>query len=263
MNAEEIKMKRNEEKKYYAWLEYMIQKRFSTMPLKTEEEKEIEIMMIVHQIQKKYPTLAERLIAGTIDTTHIKSQDKQDILKFLAATEKGTAVIWKDSADTEYLFINAGDGAEKNKKRIVILSDKNITNDNLKSILCTKLLMKDVEHIYHRIYEKENKKHHAKMMKSLFSPQNTLINSASSFERNFKKMVQKQGYGCSALNTASIMIRTMSASEKKKLNQAFAAMGVKNAEELQTVLETWKGQALNQRYARPKISMHNEMGIGM
>lgn len=263
MIDEETKMKKNEEKKYYAWLEHMIQKRFLSMPLKTEEEKEIEIMMIVHQIQKRYPTLAERLTAGTVDTTHIKSQDKRDILQFLATTEKGTAVIWKDESDNEYLFINAGDGKDENKKRIVILSDKNMTHDNVKSLLYTKLLTKDVEYIYNRIYEKENRKQRTKMMNNLFSGKNTLINSASAFERNFKKMIQKQGYGCSALNTAAIMIRTMSASEKKKLNQAFAAMGVKNAEELQNVLENWKGQALNQRYERSKMSMRNEMGMGM
>lgn len=259
--AEEIKMKKNEEKRYYAWLEDMVRGKIGST-LKTKEERDVEIMMIAQQISQKYPKLMDRLIAGTIDTTSLSAQGEQDIVRFLGKSEKGTTVIWKDRNGTEYLFINAGEGSSINKKRVLILSDAQLHKDDFKSLLFTKLLTKDIEHIYNKAYEKNRRKQSRRIIPELFSSRNSFINSAGSFEKNFKKMIQKQGYGASGMNTASVMIRTMSAGEKKKLNQAFAAMGIKNADDLQTVLEKWKTEAIQSSF-KYKLSHNQKQEVEM
>lgn len=259
--TEETKMKKDEEKKYYAWLENLVRGKIGST-LKTKEERDVEIMMIAQQILKKYPNLMDRLIAGTIDTTSLSAQGEQDIVRFLGKSEKGTTVIWKDRNGTEYLFINAGEGSSINKKRVLILSDAQLHKDDFKSLLFTKLLTKDIEHIYNKAYEKNRRKQSKRVIPDLFSSKNSFINSAGSFEKNFKKMIQKQGYGASGMGTASVMIRTMSAGEKKKLNQAFAAMGIKNADDLQTILEKWRMEAM-QPSLKSKLSHNRKYEIEM
>lgn len=46
--------------------------------------------------------------------------------------------------------------------------------------------------------------------------------------------------------TVGLMVKTMSGSEKKKLTESFTAMGIKGKNALETALNAWRNEALNE-----------------
>lgn len=262
-------MKKIEELSYYSWLEDVIRKnqRNSFPENLSPEERDIQTVLLVQQIEKKYPELYEKLLAGTVDATQNSNITQNDVLGFLGKTEKGTCVTWKDMNGNEYLFVNAGQGSGLNKRRILVMGNDNAQKDlkTIKKLVVAELLRKDVEHIYSKIQQKENKRKKSRSyLSEFFSEKNAIVHTAGSFEKNFKKMIKRQGFGSSSLSTAGFLVKTMNASERKKLQSSFASMGVKSGEDLENVLNRWRNEALHER---PKIRKNtartNSMEMGM
>ncbi len=264
-------MKKLEELSYYVWLEDVIRERNGTdfSEKLSEEEKDANIMLLVQYIEKKYPKMYEKLLGGIIDASNNSVMNRNDILGFLGKTEKGTCVTWKDMNGNEFLFINAGQGKGLDKRRIIIMSgdESKKGEDFIKKAVISEILRKDIQHVYEKILSKEQKKKQNKTyLSEMFSKRNSITHTASSFEKNFKKMIKKQGFGASSLNTCEVMVRTMSGSEKKKLFNTFTALGVKTGDDLEMLLNRWKTEALHEKPAVKKLitrSLSNEMGIGL
>ena len=68
--------------------------------------------------------------------------------------------------------------------------------------------------------------------------------------------------------TVGLMVKTMSSTEKKKLTESFTAMGIKGKNALETTLNAWRNEAINEmqnKSKKPKIrhSMSQEHEMGM
>lgn len=261
-----------EEFSYYKWLEDLIRDRKKSELYLTDinqDEKDIEIMLLAEQIIRKNPKVLDDIIAGTVDATQNKNISQKDVLEFLGKTEKGTIVTWKDKDGNEYLFVNAGRGSF-NKKRILILGEDFKVDDlsTLKKALARQVLLKDIKKIYEDIARKQQtEKRNKTYLKDMFSEKNKIENTASNFKKNFKKIV-KEYNGISSMATVGLMVKTMSCSEKKKLTESFTAMGIKGKNALETTLNAWRNEALNEmqnKSKKPKIrhSMSQEHEIGM
>ena len=101
----------------------------------------------------------------------------------------------------------------------------------------------------------------------MFSEKNKIENTASNFKKNFKKIV-KEYNGISSMATVGLMVKTMSGTEKKKLTESFTAMGIKGKNALETTLNAWRNEAINEmqnKSKKPKIrhSMSQEHEMGM
>lgn len=265
-------MKAIEEFSYYKWLEDLIRDRKKSELYLTDinqDEKDIEIMLLAEQIIKKNPKILDDIIAGTVDATQNKNISQKDVLDFLGKTEKGTIVTWKDKDGNEYLFVNAGRGSF-NKKRILILGEDFKADDlnTLKKVLARQVLLKDIKKVYEDIAKKQQTEKRNKLfLKDMFSEKNKIDNTASNFKKNFKKIV-KEYNGISSMATVGLMVKTMSGSEKKKLTESFAAMGIKGKNALETTLNAWRNEALNEirnKSKKPKIrhSISQEQEMGM
>ena len=265
-------MKSLEEFSYYKWLEDVIRERKKSELYLTDinqDEKDIEIMLLAEQIIKKNPRVLDDIIAGTVDATQNKNITQKDVLNFLGKTEKGTIVTWKDKSGNEYLFVNAGRGS-LNKKRILILGEDFKSDDlkNLKKTLARQVLLKDIKKVYEEIARKQQtEKKNKDYLKEMFSDKNKIENTASNFKKNFKKIV-KEYNGISSMATVGLMVKTMSGSEKKKLTESFTSMGIKGKNALETTLNAWRNEAINEmnlKSKKPKIrrSISQEQEIGM
>lgn len=265
-------MKSIEEFSYYKWLEDLIRDRKKSELYLTDinkDEKDIEIMLLAEQIIRKNPKVLDDIIAGTVDATQNKNISQKDVLDFLGKTEKGTIVTWKDKDGNEYLFVNAGRGSY-NKKRILILGEDFKVDDlnTLKKALARQVLLKDIKKVYEDIARKQQtEKRNKTYLKDMFSEKNRIENTASNFKKNFKNIV-KEYNGISSMATIGLMVKTMSGSEKKKLTESFTAMGIKGKNALETTLNAWRNEALNEmqnKSKKPKIrhsiSQEHEMGI--
>jgi len=265
-------MKAIEEFSYYKWLEDLIRDRKKSELYLTDinqDEKDIEIMLLAEQIIKRNPKVLDDIIAGTVDATQNRNISQKDVLDFLGKTEKGTVVTWKDKDGNEYLFVNAGRGSF-NKKRILILGDDFKVDDlnTLKKALARQVLLKDIKKVYEDIARKQQtEKRNKTYLKDMFSEKNKIENTASNFKKNFKKIV-KEYNGISSMATVGLMVKTMSGSEKKKLTESFTAMGIKGKNALETTLNAWRNEAINEmqnKSKKPKIrhSMSQEHEMGM
>ncbi len=265
-------MKMIEELSYYKWLEDLIRDRKKSELYLTDinqDEKDIEIMLLAEQIIKRNPKVLDDIIAGTVDATQNRNISQKDVLDFLGKTEKGTIVTWKDKDGNEYLFVNAGRGSF-NKKRILILGEDFKVDDltTLKKTLARQVLLKDIRKVYEDIARKQQtEKRNKTYLKDMFSEKNKIENTASNFKKNFKKIV-KEYNGISSMATVGLMVKTMSDSEKKKLTESFTAMGIKGKNALETTLNAWRNEAINEmqnKSKKPKIrhsmSQEHEMGI--
>lgn len=265
-------MKAIEEFSYYKWLEDLIRDRKKSELYLTDinqDEKDIEIMLLAEQIIKRNPKVLDDIIAGTVDATQNRNISQKDVLDFLGKTEKGTIVTWKDKDGNEYLFVNAGRGSF-NKKRILILGEDFKVDDlnTLKKALARQVLLKDIKKVYEDIARKQQtEKRNKTYLKDMFSEKNKIENTASNFKKNFKKIV-KEYNGISSMATVGLMVKTMSGSEKKKLTESFTAMGIKGKNALETTLNAWRNEAINEmqnKSKKPKIrhfmSQEHEMGI--
>ena len=265
-------MKAIEEFSYYKWLEDLIRDRKKSELYLTDinqDEKDIEIMLLAEQIIKRNPKVLDDIIAGTVDATQNRNISQKDVLDFLGKTEKGTIVTWKDKDGNEYLFVNAGRGSF-NKKRILILGEDFKVDDlnTLKKALARQVLLKDIKKVYENIARKQQtEKRNKTYLKNMFSEKNKIENTASNFKKNFKKIV-KEYNGISSMATVGLMVKTMSGSEKKKLTESFTAMGIKGKNALETTLNAWRNEAINEmqnKSKKPKIrhSMSQEHEMGM
>ena len=265
-------MKMIEELSYYKWLEDLIRDRKKSELYLTDinqDEKDIEIMLLAEQIIKRNPKVLDDIIAGTVDATQNRNISQKDVLDFLGKTEKGTIVTWKDKDGNEYLFVNAGRGSF-NKKRILILGEDFKVDDlnTLKKALARQVLLKDIKKVYEDIARKQQtEKRNKTYLKDMFSEKNKIENTASNFKKNFKKIV-KEYNGISSMATVGLMVKTMSGSEKKKLTESFTAMGIKGKNALETTLNAWRNEAINEmqnKSKKPKIrhfmSQEHEMGM--
>lgn len=265
-------MKAIKEFSYYKWLEILIRNRKKSELYLTDinkDEKDIEIMLLAEQIIKKNPKVLDDIIAGTVDATQNRNISQKDVLDFLSKTEKGTIVTWKDKDGNEYLFVNAGKGSF-NKKRILILGEDFKVDDlnTLKKALARQVLLKDIKKVYENIARKQQtEKRNKTYLKDMFSEKNKIENTASNFKKNFKKIV-KEYNGISSMATVGLMVKTMSGTEKKKLTESFTAMGIKGKNALETTLNAWRIEAINEmqnKSKKPKIrhSMSQEHEMGM
>ena len=129
-------------------------------------------------------------------------------------------------------------------------------------------MLKDIKKVYEEIARKQQtEKRNRTYLKDMFSEKNKIENTASSFKKNFKKIV-KEYNGISSMATVGLMVKTMSGSEKKKLAQSFTSIGIKGKTALETTLNAWRNEAINemhQKSKKPKIrhSMSLEQEIGM
>ena len=140
--------------------------------------------------------------------------------------------------------------------------------NTLKKALARQVLLKDIKKVYEDIARKQQtEKRNKTYLKDMFSEKNKIENTASNFKKNFKKIV-KEYNGISSMATVGLMVKTMSGSEKKKLTESFTAMGIKGKNALETTLNAWRNEAINEmqnKSKKPKIrhfmSQEHEMGM--
>lgn len=251
-------MKSRDEKEYYKYLEKVIREQKSKTPFfhKQSEDYEMDVLMLMNHIAKKNPSLAEKIIGNLVDTTGMENASKQDILKFMGRTEKGTIVRWKNEEGEELYLVNNGDNLFKKSKRILVLGNHLNKGDMelLKKSMYGNVLKKDIQQVYEKIAREEQRKILLKRKNAsvldFFSERKERIqeHTASDFERNFKSLIREQGSGSSPFQTASTMLSFMEVSEKKKLSESLTTRGVRDSYDLERLLDKWKNEALNPEY---------------
>lgn len=252
-------MNKLSEKEYYEYLEKVIREQKAKTPFfkDTSQSYEIDIQMILQHIMKKNPDLAQNLFSNFVDTTQMENASKQDILRFVGRTEKGTVVKWKNEDGEEIYLINNGKNFFSNNKRVLVLgSHLNKADLNeLKKTMYGAVLKKDLEHVYKKIQREQVRKQKKgeSIYEYLTRKQNeNYEHTASDFEKNFKQLVKEQGSSCIPFATASTMITFMEPAEKKKLSQSLTNMGVRTHSDLETLLSKWKSEALHPEYVQER-----------
>lgn len=251
-------MKSKDEKAYYAYLEKIIREQKARSPFfgKGTESREMDIFMLMNHIQKKNPFLMNRIIENIIDTTGMKNSSREDILAFMAKTDKGTICRWKNDEGEEVYLINNGRSLLSRNKRILVLGSHLNKNDLelFKKTVYGTILKKDIEHIYRKI-RLENLRQQSRMRrkKSLFEffterKEKVLEHTSSNFEKNFKDLVREQGGASSPFATAQAMLKYMSGTEKSKLAASLKGMGIKDPVSFERLLSKWKSEALHPEY---------------
>ena len=239
------------EKKYYEYLEKVIREQKAKSPFfkSSSQSYELDIHIIMQHIMKNNPDLAEKIFSNYVDTTQMQNASKQDILKFVGKTEKGTIVKWKNEKGEDIYLVNNGKDFFSNSKRVLILGNHLNKSDlnELKKSLYGSVLKKDLQHVYKKIQRDEERKQ--KKGNSLYDyfmkkQEEKLEHTSSNFEKNFKQLVKEQGASCIPFATASTMVSFMNNIEKEKLNQSFYNMGVRNNSDLEALLSKWKAEAL-------------------
>ena len=255
-------MKSKEEKEYYAFLEKIIreQKASSSFWRRGSNSYEMDILMLMNHIAKKNPGLADRIVNNFVDTTGMENCSKQDILSFMARTEKGTICKWKDENGTEIFLVNNGERFFQHSKQILVFGNRMNKGDLelLKKSMYGHVLKKDIQKVYEKIAREEQKKQQLRMNGKQVSFINKIAekkekiqeHSASEFEINFKLLVKEQGPLCIPRATADTMLAFMSGSERKKLAGGLSSIGVTNSLAWEHLLDKWKDEALN-----PKIEL--------
>lgn len=253
-------MNRKAEKEYFAYLEKIIreQKAASSFWKSGTNSYEMDILLLMNHISKKNPNLADKIISNFVDTTGMKDCSKQDILTFMARTEKGTICKWKNESGEEVYLINNGERPFKKSKQILVFGNHLNKGDLelLKKSMYGTVLKKDIQKVYEKIAREEQRK----VQRSFFKKESFLTkmtekkeriieHSSSEFERNFKRLVREQGSLCIPRATADTMLAFMSGSEKKKFAESLNSRGVTDSMSWERLLDKWKNEALN-----PQIS---------
>lgn len=249
-------MKRQDEKSYYAYLEKIIreQKASSAFRQKDSPSYEMDILMLLNHISRRNPDLLDRIVGNFVDTTGMKNCSKQDILSFMARTEKGTVCKWKDGNGEEIYLVNNGGHFLKKSKQILVFGNHLNKGDLelLKKSLYGQVLKKDIQKVYEKIAREEQRKASDRAInkkKSFFeflaeNREKKLEHTATDFERNFKTLVKEQGSLCIPQATAQTMLSFMDNAEKRKLSESFSQLGVRNSLDLERLLDRWKAEAL-------------------
>lgn len=249
-------MKSRDEKAYYAYLEKIIREQKAKSPFFAHgtESHEMDILMLMNHIEKRNPHLMDKILENFIDTTGMENSSKADILAFMAKTDKGTICRWKNEEGEEVYLVNNGTNLFKGSKRILVLGNHLNKGDLelLRKSMYGAVLKKDFEHVYKKMAQNELKRQQNKKssLLEMFSEkrEKELEHSSSNFERNFKQLVKEQGATCSPFQTAATMVSLMSGMEKKKLCASFAQMGIKNNNDLESLLSKWKNETLHPEY---------------
>lgn len=250
-------MKRNDEKAYYAYLERMIreQKASSAFWQKDSTSYEMDILMLLNHISRRNPDLLNKIVDSFVDTTGMKDCSKQDILSFMARTEKGTVCKWKDENGEEIYLINNGERFLRKSKQILVFGSHLNRGDLdlLKKSMYGQVLRRDIQKVYEKIAREEQRKeiNNASNKKKSFleslaeKREHKLEHTASDFEKNFKELVKEQGSLCIPQATAQTMLSFMDNAEKRRLSESFSQLGVRSSLDLERLLDRWKAEALN------------------
>lgn len=253
-------MDRKSEKEYFAYLEKIIreQKASSSFWKPGSNSYEMDILLLMNHISKKNPNLADKIINNFVDTTGMKNCSKQDILSFMARTEKGTICKWKNESGEEVYLVNNGQKPFKKSKQILVFGNHLNKGDLelLKKSMYGTVLKKDIQKVYEKIAKEEQRKllRNGKKVESFLSTfakrkEKIIEHSASEFEKNFKKLVREQGSLCIPRATADTMLAFMSGTEKKIFASDLNSRGVNDSLSWERLLDKWKNEALN-----PQIS---------
>lgn len=250
-------MNKLSEKEYYKYLEKVIREQKARQPFfhNNSQSYEIDIHMIMQHIMKKNPELAERIFSNFVDTTQMKNASKQDILRFVGRTEKGTVVKWKNEEGEEIYIVNNGQNFFTNTKRVLVLGSHLNKSDlnELKNTIYGAVLKKDIQHVYKKIQREEQRKQKkGESLYEYFTRKNELEHTSSNFEKNFKQLVKEQGSTCIPFSTFTTMVTLMKENERKTLAQSFGQMGVRNNSDLEALLTKWKNEALHPEYVQQR-----------
>ena len=250
-------MNKLSEKEYYKYLEKVIREQKARQPFfhNNSQSYEIDIHMIMQHIMKKNPELAEKIFSNFVDTTQMKDASKQDILRFVGRTEKGTIVKWKNEEGEEIYLVNNGQNFFTNTKRVLVLGSHLNKSDlnELKNTMYGAVLKRDIQHVYKKIQRDEQRKQKkGESLYEYFTRKNELEHTSSNFEKNFKQLVKEQGSTCITFSTFSTMVTLMKENERKTLAQSFSQMGVRNNFELEALLSKWKSEALHPEYVQQR-----------
>lgn len=250
-------MNKLSEKEYYKYLEKVIREQKARQPFfhNNSQSYEIDIHMIMQHIMKINPELAEKIFSNFVDTTQMKDASKQDILRFVGRTEKGTIVKWKNEEGEEIYLVNNGQNFFTNTKRVLVLGSHLNKSDlnELKNTMYGAVLKRDIQHVYKKIQRDEQRKQKkGESLYEYFTRKNELEHTSSNFEKNFKQLVKEQGSTCIPFSTFSTMVTLMKENERKTLAQSFSQMGVRNNFELEALLSKWKSEALHPEYVQQR-----------
>lgn len=218
----------------------------------------LDVNYLLEYISKKHPEIAEKFAANFVDTTQMKDCSKQDILSFMARTEKDTICKWKDEAGEEHYFINNGKNLLGTKTNIIAFSSRLNKKDleNLQKTMLKKALENNIKKVYERI-EKEQQVKIRKTKKSFFDileerKTEKLESYASDFEKNFKTLVRQQGGTANSIQLAQSMVAFMDDREVKQLNSSLSSQGIRDGKSFEQLLAQWKNEALNLQYELEK-----------
>ena len=250
-------MNRFSEKEYYKYLEKVIREQKAKQPFfhNTSQSYEIDIHMIMQHIMKKNPELAEKIFSNFVDTTQMKNASKQEVLRFVGRTEKGTVVKWKNEEGEEIYIVNNGQNFFTNTKRVLVLGSHLNKSDlnELKNTIYGAVLKKDVQHVYKKIQRDEQRKQKkGESLYEYFTRKYELVHTSSNFEKNFKQLVKEQGSTCIPFSTFTTMVTLMKENERKTLAKSFGQMGVRNNSDLEALLSKWKSEALHPEYVQQR-----------
>lgn len=250
-------MASKEEKEYYAYLEKMIRQRKGLSPFFSvgTEDYEMDVMTLAEHIARKNPKLAARLAGSVVDATGMKDASRQDILSFMARTEKGTIVKWLGPTGEALWLVNDGSKNPLRLKKSVRVFGERLTKSDLmllRKSVCGAVLKRDIKRVYRKIArdeERAKKSGPVRNVLSAFEAKATAekVRGASKFERDFKELCRRAGGSASPYATAQALVMGMSDGEKKALIRSMKMQGVKSPQSFLGLLAQWKAEALNPR----------------
>lgn len=256
-------MKSKEEREYYAYLERVIRERKGLSPFfgAGTEDFDMDIGALAEHVARKNPRLAARLVGNFVDASEMENASKQDILRFMARTEKGTVVKWRgETGETVYL-VNNGERFFSRSKQITVVGERLTKGDLLllRKTMYGTVLKRDIKKVYQKIAREEERKRKPRSfgesVLAIFNQRPEAagkIKASSKFERRFKELCVEFGGGASPYATAKVLFAGMSEGEKKSLAKSLKLQGVSSERSLLGLLEKWKAEALNPKLAEER-----------
>ncbi len=248
------------EKAYQLWIEECVKREKSLGFFFKPGSKEhyYDIMNIVHHLEKENPRMLKRLISNFIDVSKYSLNKDFDVKSFAANMPKGSVVRWKDNEGHELFYVNNGQNPLTKEKRLLLVSNLISTSDFkfLKQTLIGKVLKKDVERVYKKMFfeEQARKKNRTLSPKqkeekiALYSgflrkkySKEDLNKISNSFERKFKKLIREGGKDINPLKTGKMLYNSLSKGEQRDV---FAVLGAYSGDGLKSLLTKWKDEAL-------------------
>lgn len=182
-------------------------------------------------------------------------RDEQEAMKLLQKSSKGSVIMWKDGTGINHVLLNMGNTAAGKKQALAFKGelDRKTTKQFL-SLASAYIITADVKRIYEKLYRRQVLSLKKKPVEKILNPVHQIDTPASGFEKNFKNIIRSIGGATSVLQTAQIMVASMTASEKKALSQQFRSAGVRTAGDLKTLLGKWQREALREsKQVQPRL----------